>query len=195
MKKLYIIFFSLLVLGISSGIFYFSYFKQSQYQFPENVTMETAWGQPYSFDTIEPKVRLIEFMYGNCPDVCPVTTWEMQKIRDDLKAQGIFGDKVEFITITIDPKRDTKEKLQEYAKAFKINKDEGWYLLRGSYEDTKKVADSFEFLFRDPGNGMYVHSTFTYLMDEKNNVIEKFGMGENGFDRERVYKRIMRIVD
>ncbi len=33
----------------------------------------------------------------------------MSKLRKQLEEEGVFGDKVEFITITIDPERDTEE--------------------------------------------------------------------------------------
>ncbi|MFS8580577.1 MAG: SCO family protein, partial [Novibacillus thermophilus] len=72
--------------------------------------------------------------------------------------------------------------------------DEGWVFLRGSEEDTKKLADSLGFLYRDPGTGDIIHSTYTYFLDEDNNLLEQFTMGQ-GFDREKVFKRIMSTVN
>jgi protein SCO1 len=195
MKKIYITFIVLLVLGIGAGIFYFTEYRQSEMAFPEDVTMETLEGNTYSFKDLPPKVRLLEFMYTNCPDICPNTTFQMKQLKEKLKKEGVFGDQVEFITITIDPKRDTKEVLQQYAKTFDIHEDEGWYLLRGSEEDTLKVADAFDFKYRDPGNGMIIHSSFTYFLDENNRIIEIFGMGEKGFKQDEVYKEIMDHID
>jgi protein SCO1 len=195
MKKIYITFIVLLVLGIGTGIFYFTEYRQSKMAFPEDVTMETLEGNTYSFKDLPPKVRLLEFMYTNCPDICPNTTFQMKQLKEKLKKEGVFGDQVEFITITIDPKRDTKEVLQQYAKTFDIHEDEGWYLLRGSEEDTLKVADAFDFKYRDPGNGMIIHSSFTYFLDENNRIIEIFGMGEKGFKQDEVYKEIMDHID
>jgi protein SCO1 len=195
MKKIYITFIVLLVLGIGTGIFYFTEYRQSEMAFPEDVTMETLEGNTYSFKDLPPKVRLLEFMYTNCPDICPNTTFQMKQLKEKLKKEGVFGDQVEFITITIDPKRDTKEVLQQYAKTFDIHEDEGWYLLRGSEEDTLKVADAFDFKYRDPGNGMIIHSSFTYFLDENNRIIEIFGMGEKGFKQDEVYKEIMDHID
>src|SRR5699024_12041526 len=101
---------------------------------------------------------------------------------------------VEFITITIDPKRDTAEVLQDYAKRFEIESDEeGWYFLTGTDEATKEIADSLGFLYRDPGSGEIINSTYTYFMDEDNNLLEKFTMGE-AFDQDRVMDRILRTV-
>ncbi|MBB6176642.1 protein SCO1/2 [Anoxybacillus tengchongensis] len=193
MKKLYIGFFSLLAICIGIGIFYFSFYRQEKMEFPKDVTMQTAWGKPYAFNNMEPKVRLLEFVYTNCPDICPSTSFQMKQLKERLEKDGLFKTKVEFITITIDPKRDTQQVMQTYANMFGVESDnEGWIFLRGSEEDTKKVADAFNFLYRDPGNGMLIHTTLTYFLDENNRVIDTFGMGEKGFDKEKVYKEIVK---
>ncbi len=194
MKKIYILFISLLVIGVSAGVFYLTVVRQSGVEVPD-VMMETAYGEEYSFyNDSKDKVKLIEFIYTNCPDVCPTTTFRMTQLRDQFEKSGVFGKDIEFITITIDPKRDSQAVLKQYADTFKIKSGSGWRLLRGSEEDTKAVADSFGFMYRDPGNGFLIHSSYTYLLDDKNRLIEQFGMGE-GFDKERVYKRIMRTID
>ncbi|WP_027409006.1 SCO family protein [Anoxybacteroides tepidamans] len=192
MKKVYWIFASLFVICVGAGILYFSVYRQWQMALPRNITLETAWGEPYHFSQMKPKVRLLEFIYTNCPDICPNTTFEMTKLRKKLEVNGVFGNKVEFITITIDPTRDTREKLQAYAKTFGIHPDDaGWVLLRGNEKDTKKVADAFNFQYRDPGNGMIIHTTNTYLLDKNNRLIEQFGMGSKNFNVQTVYKAIM----
>lgn len=194
-KKFYIIFISILVVGIAAGIFFLQVIRPGTQELPEDVVMETAFNEEFDFGELPKRARLIEFMYTSCPDVCPVTSLEMSQLKHQLEEEGVFGDEVEFITITIDPKRDTAEVLQDYAKRFEIESDEeGWYFLTGTDEATKEIADSLGFLYRDPGSGEIIHSTYTYFMDEDNNLLEKFTMGED-FDRERAYKRIMRTVN
>lgn len=194
MKKLYIIFAVLLVFGISSGIFYLQVIRPGNAELPQDIVMETAFGEQFAFADLPKKARLIEFMYTNCPDVCPVTTMEMSKVRHALEEEGVFGDKVEFITITIDPDHDTTDVLKEYASRFEVSSDdEGWLFLRGSGEDTKKLADALGFLYRDPGTGDIIHSTYTYFLDENNNLLEQFTMGR-GFNSEKVLKRILNTI-
>ncbi|ARA97598.1 MULTISPECIES: SCO family protein [Geobacillus] len=192
MKKWYMIVAALVLVGISIGIFYFAVYKPSAMRLPDDVTMETAWGAPYSFDDLPPKVRLVEFIYTNCPDICPNTTMQMAKLRDRLQKAGVFGRDVEFVTITIDPVRDTKEKLQTYANTFGVTADgQGWVFLRGSEAETKKTADAFNFQYRDPGNGMMVHTSLAYLLNRDGRVIEQIGMGESRFRVDEVYEVIM----
>lgn|SRR5699024_1263398 len=195
MKKVYITFGILLILGISAGVFYLQVVRPGTAELPEDVVMETAFGEEFTFAEMPKKARLIEFMYTNCPDVCPTTTLEMSKLRNQLEEEGVFGDEVEFITITINPRDDTQEILKDYAGRFEVDSpDDGWHFLRSTEENTEKVADSLGFLYRDPGTGDMIHSTFTYFLDEDNNLIEQFAMG-NGFDTDKVYNRIMSTIN
>lgn len=192
---MYITFTIIVVLGIAAGIFYLEVIRPGTTKIPDQIVMENAFEGEFSFDDMPKKVRLIEFMYTNCPDVCPVTTAEMSKLRHRFIKEGVFGDKVEFLTITIDPEKDTVDVLQEYAQRFEVESaQDGWKFLRGSEEDTKELADAFRFMYRDPGTGDIIHTTYTFFLDEKNNLIDKFPMGK-GFDTERVFKRMMRAVN
>lgn len=194
LKKIYIIFSVLLVLGISTGVYYLKVIRPGNAELPKDVIMETAFGEELPFADLPEKARLIEFMYTNCPDICPVTTLEISKLRHSLIKEGVFGDKVEFITITIDPKHDTQEVLKDYASRFEVTSPEdGWTFIRGTDEETRKIAEALGFLYRDPGTGDIIHSTFTYFLDKDNNLLEQFTMGE-AFDRDKVYKRIMNTI-
>jgi len=194
-KKHYIGFIAILIIGIAAGVYYLEVYRPGTAELPSDVIMQTAFEEDYDFGDRPKRARLIEFMYTHCPDVCPVTTLEMSKLKNDLEKEGVFGDKIEFITITIDPERDTPDVLREYAGRFEITSSEdGWIFLTGTEEATREVADALDFLYRDPGSGEIIHSTYTYFMDENDNLLEKFTMGE-AFDRERVYKRIMRTIN
>lgn len=196
MKKFYIIFAILFILGVSAGIYYLKVVRPGTANIPQHIVMETAFNDEYSFNFEEQpkKARLIEFMYTKCPDVCPVTSLEMSKLRQQLINDGVFGDEVEFITVTIDPERDTPEVLKDYASRFEVTtSDDGWVFLSGTEQATEELADSLRFKYRDPGTGDIIHTTFTYFLDKNNNLVEQFAMGE-GFNRDKVYKRIMNTI-
>src|SRR5690625_5289676 len=142
-KKFYIAFISILILGIAAGVYYLEVYRPGTAELPKDVVMETAFGDEYDFGDKPKRARLIEFMYTQCPDVCPVTTLEMSKLKHELEQEGVFGDEIEFITITIDPARDNSDVLREYASRFEVTSSEdGWVFLTGSEKDTKEVADA-----------------------------------------------------
>jgi len=188
-KKL-ILLSALIVLVITiSGICYFLLRDQSA-QIPNDLSFQTIEEENYDFWEGNKKLKLIEFIYTHCPDVCPTTTQKMVLLKNDLIQSGVYGSKVELITVTIDPYRDTKEVMTDYAKAFDAYNDENWHFLIGDSTTTKTLANTFQFLYNDPGNGFFTHTTFTYLVDENNHFVSKFPMGED-FNKDKVFETIM----
>jgi protein SCO1 len=72
------------------------------------------------------KVVAVTFIYTLCTNTCPVLTPMMSFVQDQLSAD--FGAKIAFVSITVDPERDTPEVLKEYAQAFGANLA-GWFFL------------------------------------------------------------------
>ncbi|WP_223595452.1 SCO family protein [Neobacillus bataviensis] len=196
MKKIYLICGLALFLGISAGISFF-FIRDANAKIPANVTLINQNNEDYNFGKDKTKLKLVEFIYTHCPDICPTTTQKMVGLKNDLVKSGVFGKEIEFITITIDPYRDTPEVLKSYMNGFEINNNDSWQFLTGDkqkikeeQQKIKQVTGALQFQYKDPGNGQFIHSTFTYLVDENNKFIEKFPMGKE-FNKKEVYNKIM----
>ena len=61
------------------------------------------------------RLRLIFFGFTSCPDICPIT---LQNIATALKSLGDKAEQVTVLFISVDPKRDTPERLRQYTNAF-----------------------------------------------------------------------------
>ncbi|WP_313799322.1 SCO family protein [Cytobacillus sp.] len=199
MKKIYVICSIIVVLGITAGISFFI-IRDMTSKIPDNISLVTMHNEKYEFSNSDNKLKLVEFMYTHCPDICPTTTQRMNLLKNDLVAEGVFGKNVEFISVSIDPYRDTPEEMLTYMKTFDIEDDGNWTLLTGDQKNIKQdqreireLAEAFQFQYRDPGDGFYVHSTFVYLLDENNKFIKKFPMGED-FNKDEVFKKIMKEI-
>ncbi len=196
MKKIYLICGLAVFIGIAAGISFFL-IRDANAKIPADVTLIDQNGDSYIFGKDKTKLKLVEFIYTHCPDICPTTTQKMIDLKKDFEKVGVFGKDIEFLTITIDPYRDTPEILSDYMQGFEIQNNEEWLFLTGDKQnikrdraDIKKVTDAMQFQFKDPGNGQFVHSTFTFLIDENNKFIDKFPMGED-FDKQEVYDQVM----
>ncbi len=196
MKKIYIISAIIVALGIAAGISFFI-IRDMTSKIPSDISLVTMHDEVYDFSKSEKKLKLVEFIYTFCPDICPVTTQRMNLLKNDLEKEGVYGKDIQFLTITIDPYRDTPEKLRQYMETFDIEDDGNWLLLTGDQknikedqEEIRRLAKTFQFQYRDPGDGFFVHSTFVFLVDENNTFIKKFPMGED-FNKDEVYKKIM----
>jgi protein SCO1/2 len=196
MKKIYLICSLAVFLGIAAGISFFL-IRDANAKIPAEITLINQNGDTYNFGKDTTKLKLIEFIYTNCPDICPTTTQKMVDLKKDLVKKNVFGKDIEFITITIDPFRDTPEILKGYMEGFGITNDDDWIFLTGENQTLKedqkelrKTADALQFQYKDPGNGQFIHSTFTYLVDQNNKFIAKFPMGKD-FDKQVVYDKII----
>ena len=63
------------------------------------------------------KVVAVAFIYTYCTDVCPMLTANMASVQE--KLGSAFGPKIAFVSITVDPERDTPEVLKQYAREFR----------------------------------------------------------------------------
>ena len=72
-------------------------------------------GNPFQLSDLQGKVVLLFFGYTSCPDVCPTTLAEMQRIKQQL---GDAAQELAVLMVTIDPERDTVERLAQYIPAF-----------------------------------------------------------------------------
>ncbi|MFC0477515.1 SCO family protein [Robertmurraya beringensis] len=199
MKKIYMICSIIVIVGITAGISFFL-IRDANATIPDDIVLTTVNNESFDFSKTEKKIKLVEFMYTHCPDICPTTTLKMNQLKKDLEEEGVFGDKIQFLTVTIDPFRDTPKVMKSHMSHFEIVDDGNWLFLTGDpsnikedQKDIERLANTFQFQYRDPGDGFYVHSTFLFLVDENNKFIKKFPMGED-FNREDVFNKIMKEI-
>lgn len=133
-------------------------------------------GQPFRMSQSEGKLSLIYFGYTNCPDVCPLTLWEVKKALADLE---IDPERVQVIFITVDPERDTLEKLNQYVQAFSPQ----FIGLTGDDEKIRDVMALFgAFAAREetPASALgYLvnHSASLYLIDAQRRLRLQYPFG------------------
>ncbi len=139
-------------------------------------TLTNQDGLPFRLSDQQGKVVLIFFGYTNCPDVCPVTLSEFKKVRSAL---GDLAQKVEFVFITVDPQRDTPEKL----KAHLANFDPSIIGLTGTEAELGPVWKHYGVYHEKQDTGsaagyLVDHTAITYAIDKQGNwrLTYPFGM-------------------
>jgi protein SCO1/2 len=126
-------------------------------------------GKTVSLSNTNGKARLLYFFFASCPDICPPTTALMSKVQDELKDDGVFGDKVEFLSVTIDPTHDTPEVLKEYAGRFDADPN-GWKFLRGDEKETAALAMKYEIYVDKDNEGNFSHMNLIVLLDKDGQI-------------------------
>ena len=77
--------------------------------------------EPFTKENFQGKWDLVFLGFASCPDMCPMTMQKMAKTAQLLSQKEGLIEKINFVMISIDPDRDSPERVNEYAKAF--NKD------------------------------------------------------------------------
>ncbi|WP_052476104.1 SCO family protein [Cohnella kolymensis] len=167
--------FPLIVLALCAGMG--AYLLLSQMKKPELPVL--AQGTEFSYadmngETVtlsgtNGKVRLLYFFFANCPDVCPPTTFLMSQVQEELKQDGLFGDKVQFLSVTIDPDHDTPAVLKEYAQRFHADR-QGWKFLWGDEKATAELARKYLTDVGKDKDGNYWHMNLIILLDEDGQI-------------------------
>lgn len=159
----------------------------------DNFTLENMNGETFQFTDTAGKVRLVSFIFTNCPDICPATTMLMADLQEELKTEGLFGTEVVFVTVAFDHERDTPEVLQKYAEAFGADTS-GWYFVRGEEEAIKQVTNMFGVYVQKNDKGLYDHSAYTFLVDGESNLRKLHGMASS-LDMEQLKQDIRQLVN
>ncbi len=77
-----------------------------------------------------------DFFFTRCPDVCPVLTEKMQGLERRAAKRKLS---VQFVSFSVDPKFDTPEVLQAYAREHRIVQDR-WHLLTGGLDRVESLT-------------------------------------------------------
>ena len=83
-------------------------------------------------DVLKDKVVVVNFIFTNCDGACPLMTHKLSLVRD--RMEGQIGDTVEFVSLSIDPERDTPAAMKEFARSHHADHD-GWTFLTGKPEN------------------------------------------------------------
>jgi protein SCO1/2 len=106
------------------------------------------------------KVIIVYFGYTNCPDICPAT---LANLTEALQKLGPHANGVRILFITVDPDRDTLDKLKQYTAAFDPHIDG----LRGDANTLMRLARRYRVAYEVQSSPKYevMHSESVFFFD------------------------------
>ncbi len=122
-------------------------------------------GETVSEATFEGKVTAVFFGFTHCRNVCPATMAKFSQAIEAMETE--HADQVRVLFVSVDPKRDTLERLDEYTSGF----GKRIVGLRGEESYLRELTKRYRvtFGYGEPGeDGHYAvsHSSATFIFDE-----------------------------
>jgi protein SCO1/2 len=139
-------------------------------------TLKSADGEVFRLSDQRGKVVALSFGYTFCPDVCPTTLAELVQVRERL---GTAGDAFRIVFVTIDPERDTPQRLREWAAAFAG----GFTALTGPPDDLARIRKAYGVVAEKrtvkgtSATYLIDHSAFIYVVDRDGQLQLMFPFG------------------
>jgi protein SCO1 len=119
------------------------------------------------------KPFLVFFGFTHCPDICPTALFEMSEV---LRRLGPDAANTAVLFISVDPERDTPEKLKEYLSSFHPR----IVGLTGSPQEIAEVEKTYRVYAKkiplDGGGYTMDHSAIVYLMDKDGRFVAPFNL-------------------
>jgi protein SCO1 len=153
-------------------------------------TLTSQDGAPVALAQFRGKVVAVTFIYTLCANTCPVLTPMMSFVQDRLGTD--FGQKIVFISVTVDPERDTPQVLKEYAQAFGAN-PAGWFFVTGAADVIRDVTRRYGVFAAKAADGNIDHTFLTSVIDPRG-VLRVQYLGVR-FDPEELRRDLLSLVN
>jgi len=146
-------------------------------------------GARVTLGDIRAKVVAVTFIFTSCKDTCPLLTAKMAQVQDKLGKD--FGTRIAFLSITVDPERDTPEVLKRYAENFGANLT-GWAFLTGTPDAIKDVTRRYGVFVSKAGEE--VDHTFLTSLVDPHGILRVQYIGVR-FDPEEFRRDLLSLLD
>lgn len=151
--------------------------------------LKNQFGKEVGLDDWGGKIIIADFFFTSCPSICPKLTRNMKKLQTAFKKTDSL---VRFVSLTVDPVRDSVQALKAYGDKFGIDHDT-WYMLTGDRNELYDIAlNEFKASIASNGNidTGFIHTDRFFLLD-RDRVVRGW---YNGLDSVNLDKLIKDVV-
>jgi protein SCO1/2 len=151
--------------------------------------LKNQFGKEVGLDDLNGKIIVANFFFTSCPSICPKLTRNMKRLQDAFKKTDTI---VRFVSFTVDPERDSVERIKAYGDKFSIDHDT-WWMLTGDRKVIYDVAlNEFKASIASEGNidTGFIHTEKFFLLD-RDKVVRGW---YNGLDSVNLGKLIKDVV-
>ena len=116
------------------------------------------------------EVQVVAMVYTHCEFACPRILADMQRVRQVLSDHA--RENTNFVIISIDPERDTPQRLTNFAEENNLNK-EYWTLLNGSQGDILEIAALLGVRYKRISETDFTHSNMITVLNNEGEIVHQ----------------------
>lgn len=133
-----------------------------------NFAFKNQEGETVTSASLKGKIYVADFFFTSCPSICPKMTTQMKRFAAAFKD----NENVKIISFTVDPRRDTVEKLKRFADKYGINSSQ-WNLLTGDRDEIYELG-VYGYLLSAQEDalapGGFLHASNMILVDKEKRI-------------------------
>jgi protein SCO1/2 len=126
-------------------------------------SLSASTGQTFTLSQHKNKIIILGFGFTHCPQICPTTLAKLARVYKQLE----HPTDVQVVYITVDPERDSVERLSEYMNYFNSQ----FIGLTGDPDLLEKLRKDYGIIaakkIHNNGNYDVHHSSYLYLIDRQ----------------------------
>ena len=127
-------------------------------------------GEPLRLSSLRGRAVLLDFVFTHCPGPCPIQTGIHVSLQKKLPHE--LRDRTHFVSVSIDPLRDTPEALRAYAEARGADLA-SWSFLTGTPAEVDAVLADYG-VGKTIEEGEIAHNLVTYLIDPDGMIAKRY---------------------
>jgi protein SCO1/2 len=151
-------------------------------------------GQPFSLERLRGRWSLLFFGFTHCPDICPGTLYDLGRVHQALNEADQDLEEHQVAFVSVDPERDTPERMAEYVSFF----DPDFLGITGELKQISPLALRIGVAYRiephEPGSENYAvdHSASVFLIDPQARL---HGVFPSPHDPELMIQDLLMVLD
>lgn len=147
----------------------------SVYQF------ESSWldqdGESVELSELAGNIQLVAFVYSYCEHTCPTIIATIKQVEKMLSEEA--RQQFRITLVSLDPDRDTPERLKTYMKTQSLSDDQ-WSFLHGDADDVQALSALFGVRYKPMGVSDIAHSNMLTILDQQGVIVYQMkGLGGN----------------
>jgi protein SCO1/2 len=128
-------------------------------------------GNQFSFERLKGRTVVMNFVFTHCPTSCPLQTKALTAVQRAVAKS--LHDRVQFVSVSMDPARDTPAVLKQYASSLGADPT-NWSFVTGADDEIAWLHQYFGAQVKRTDGGQFDHRVAVYLLDASGRFIQRY---------------------